>query len=364
MREALLMLELQGTVDIRQGSGVYVMRIPHENDSEEEQLLSSDVGPFEILQARQLLESNIAAFAAKMATRADIDNLKRIIEQEQRAIALNDTAQDNARLFHLVLAGATQNQMLLATVERIWLQMDSSPLWQQFNVHIASRAWRLKWLGDRQTLLAALRRRDVMGAWQAMWQHLENVKNSLLELSDEDAPDFDGYLFDSVPIFQGSWYDDPAAVRCAAVRPAGNRLAVARLWRRDAAAGVFASIVQHSQTAEALPLTFIAVEGEQLLGTIGLWRCDLISRQDLFPWLAALYVAPAARGQGLAGKLQRHVIDYARRAGFRELYLYSACRDFYERFGWRYIGEGLDYPATAVHLYRYDLSPSSGATTE
>jgi hypothetical protein len=41
--------------------------------------------------------------------------------------------------------------------------------------------------------------------------------------------------------------------------------------------------VQHSQTAEALPLTFIAVEGEQLLGTIGLWRCDLISRQDLFP---------------------------------------------------------------------------------
>ena len=178
VREALLMLELQGTVDIRQGSGVYVMRIPHE-------------------------KSNIAAFAAKMATRADIDNLKRIIEQEQRAIALNDTAQDNARLFHLVLAGATQNQMLLATVERIWLQMDSSPLWQQFNVHIASRAWRLKWLGDRQTLLAALRRRDVMGAWQAMWQHLENVKNSLLELSDEDAPDFDGYLFDSVPIFQG-----------------------------------------------------------------------------------------------------------------------------------------------------------------
>ena len=60
VREALLMLELQGTVDIRQGSGVYVMRIPHENDSEEEQLLSSDVGPFEILQARQLLESNIA----------------------------------------------------------------------------------------------------------------------------------------------------------------------------------------------------------------------------------------------------------------------------------------------------------------
>jgi DNA-binding FadR family transcriptional regulator len=51
-------------------------------------------------------ESNIAAFAAKMATRADIDNLRRILEQEQRAIALNDTSQDNSKMFHLVLAGA------------------------------------------------------------------------------------------------------------------------------------------------------------------------------------------------------------------------------------------------------------------
>ena len=36
VREALLMLELQGTVDIRQGSGVYVMRIPEEHENEEE----------------------------------------------------------------------------------------------------------------------------------------------------------------------------------------------------------------------------------------------------------------------------------------------------------------------------------------
>lgn len=203
VREALLMLELQGTVDIRQGSGVYVMRIPEENDAQEDHFFSSDIGPFEMLQARQLLESNIAAFAAKMATKADIDNLKRILEQEQRAIAINDTSQNNTKMFHLVLAGASQNQMLLASVESIWHHMDTSPLWQQVSVHIESRSHRLKWLGDQQTILAALRRRDVMGSWQAMWQHLENVKNSLLELSDADAPDFDGYLFESVPIFQG-----------------------------------------------------------------------------------------------------------------------------------------------------------------
>ncbi len=126
----------------------------------------------------------------------------------------------------------------------------------------------------------------------------------------------------------------------------------------------FASIVEHSQTPGALPITFVAVEGERLLGTVGLWRCDLISRQDLYPWMAALYVAPEARGQGLAGKLQQHVIGYARAQGYTELFLYSACRDFYEHFGWQYIGEGLDYPASAVSLYRYDLSLSRGAITE
>lgn len=126
----------------------------------------------------------------------------------------------------------------------------------------------------------------------------------------------------------------------------------------------FASIVQHSQTAEALPLTFIAVEGEQLLGTIGLWRCDLISPPGSVS-TAGGAVRRARRPRSGAGRKTAAACDrLCRRAGFRELYLYSACRDFYERFGWRYIGEGLDYPATAVHLYRYDLSPSCGATTE
>lgn len=126
----------------------------------------------------------------------------------------------------------------------------------------------------------------------------------------------------------------------------------------------FQSIVDHSQTPDALPLTFIAVDGDNLLGTVGLWRCDLISRQDLYPWLAALYVDEAARGQGLAGQLQRHVIAYAAQAGFTELHLWSACRDFYECYGWQYIGDALEYPDKRVHLYRYVSDASAGGTTE
>lgn len=37
---------------------------------------------------------------------------------------------------------------------------------------------------------------------QAMWQHLENIKNSLPASSEAGAPDFDGYPAESGPIFQ------------------------------------------------------------------------------------------------------------------------------------------------------------------
>lgn len=201
VREALLMLELEGTVDIRQGSGVYVLRIPDEDDAADGG--KNHIGAFEMLQARQLLESNIAAFAARMATRADIENLRKMLEQEQAAIAGKDYRGDFDRLFHLQIAGATQNQMLLETVSNIWECRDDNALWQQLYTHVGTQGYRLKWLADHQTILAALRRRDVSGSYQAMWQHLENVKNTLMEISDADAPEFDGYLFDSVPIFQG-----------------------------------------------------------------------------------------------------------------------------------------------------------------
>lgn len=117
----------------------------------------------------------------------------------------------------------------------------------------------------------------------------------------------------------------------------------------------FASIVATSQREGEMPLTFVAIQGDKLVGTVGLWRCDLISRQDLYPWLAALYIDESQRGQGLGAKLQQHVIRHARTLGYPQLYLYSACKDYYERFGWQYIGDGLDYPNKSVHLYKFSL---------
>lgn len=117
----------------------------------------------------------------------------------------------------------------------------------------------------------------------------------------------------------------------------------------------FASIVNSSLRPEGLPVTFVALLDDKPVGSVGLWRCDLISRQDLYPWLAALYIDESQRGCGLGAQLQHHVEAFSRRTGFRELYLYATFANYYERFGWQYIGDGLDYPDQPVRLYRKDI---------
>lgn len=73
VREALIMLEIKGLVEVRRGAGIYVLDSSgsHNTDSPDANVCN-DAGPFELLQARQLLESNIAEFAALQATREDI----------------------------------------------------------------------------------------------------------------------------------------------------------------------------------------------------------------------------------------------------------------------------------------------------
>ncbi len=114
----------------------------------------------------------------------------------------------------------------------------------------------------------------------------------------------------------------------------------------------FESVVLSSLRGADLPQTFIALEGETLAGTVGLWRCDLISRQDLTPWLAALYVDEGFRSRGLGQELQSFLLEHSRRSGFSELYLYAEFTGYYERFGWKYIGDALDYPDKPVRIYQ------------
>lgn len=131
------------------------------------------------------------------------------------------------------------------------------------------------------------------------------------------------------------------------------------LWRAfgdENSRDFFASIIASSLKEADFPVTFVAVENGKALGTVGFWRCDLISRQDLYPWLAALYVDVDARGQGLSEALQQHVIAYAQARRYQRLWLWATFSGYYERFGWTPSGEALEYPNKPVGLYSRDLT--------
>lgn len=202
VREALIMLELEKLIEVRKGSGVYVIQIPLLEDKTG--ITDSGYGPFELMQARQLLESEVAAFAAMQATKNDIIKMKQAIDQERLALENGSFDESADELFHCLLAQSTQNSVLANMVYDVWQARKRSSMWRGIHSHTVDFSYQRQWLDDHQRILRAVSRRDVKMARQEMWQHLENVKNKLLEISDVDDPTFDGYLFESVPAPQES----------------------------------------------------------------------------------------------------------------------------------------------------------------
>lgn len=201
VREALILLELERCVEIRKGSGVYVL--PASPDAISSPVPESDsvsCGVFELLQARQLLESEIAGFAALQATKNDIVELRKAVELERVQLSSGTIAEDTDEHFHYLVAMATQNAALVAIVQESWKLRHRSGMWQNHHHDTSDFSARWAWFEDRLRILQAIQHRDAAAAKQAMWQHIENVKNKMLTLADISAADFDGYLFTSTPL--------------------------------------------------------------------------------------------------------------------------------------------------------------------
>jgi DNA-binding FadR family transcriptional regulator len=78
VREALIALEVEGYVEVRVGSGVYVLG---PRSAEAPTTLPADSGPFELIKARWLIEAECAALAAKAATRAQVRAMEEALDQ-------------------------------------------------------------------------------------------------------------------------------------------------------------------------------------------------------------------------------------------------------------------------------------------
>ena len=79
----------------------------------------------------------------------------------------------------------------------------NNPMWKGLHSHIGNQEYRQNWLKDHEQILMSIQRKDPALAKKAMWQHLENVKQKLFELSDIEDPNFDGFLFNVNPVAVG-----------------------------------------------------------------------------------------------------------------------------------------------------------------
>ena len=181
VREAVIALEVQGFVEVRIGSGAYVMRMPDDED-----IPGYGMSAFELTEARLLIEGEAAALAATQITDAEIAEIADLviaIARENREPGGTERAD---RDFHLAIARATRNSGMLGAVTTLWDLRESSH--EAALLHEKARTANIKPVVEEHTaILDALRARDPAAARAAMRAHLSAVLDSLLFATEEQA---------------------------------------------------------------------------------------------------------------------------------------------------------------------------------
>jgi DNA-binding FadR family transcriptional regulator len=178
VREAIIALELDGLVEVRLGSGVYVTR----KTPPAGQAAAKDIGPFELLEARRAIEGEACAMAATRITKEALAELSALVaemrdDNQHDEIVLSEEAD---RRFHELIATATQNTALFAAVQSLWDTRLRSP--QTHLVDDRARAQGSKpSIDEHAAIVRALKRHEPEAARAAMHKHLNNVIERLLK---------------------------------------------------------------------------------------------------------------------------------------------------------------------------------------
>ena len=173
VREALIALEVEGLVEVRVGSGIYVRGnggIGHGAHSAIQQS-----GPFELIRARRAIEGECAALAAKDGKRAQHDAIAEALdEMRAQAAQRGEPPLDADRQFHLSIAEATSNGALVQVVKTLWDER-TAPLFTQLADHFDTpKSWASA-IEEHQGVVDAIRARDADAARAAMHGHLDKA---------------------------------------------------------------------------------------------------------------------------------------------------------------------------------------------
>jgi GntR family transcriptional repressor for pyruvate dehydrogenase complex len=173
-RDALRTLEALGIVEIRMGKGGGA-RIARGNprlfaEALAVQLDLTGVSPAEILDAQRAVESMAAELAAENATAADHQRLRQLLADAERKLDDMDAYTLSSREFHLAIAEASHNRVLV--VQFISLQNVS---WPSRNKTLTPKVAR-RILDVHKELAALIEMRDAAGARRLMDDHVRMIR--------------------------------------------------------------------------------------------------------------------------------------------------------------------------------------------
>ena len=81
---------------------------------------------------------------------------------------------------------------------------------------------------------------------------------------------------------------------------------------------------------------YLCLDGDKIVGGMGVIENDFHDRKDLTPNVCAVYTEESHRKQGIAGVLLNMVVDDLKSKGVSPVYLVTDHTGFYERYGWEF----------------------------
>jgi GntR family transcriptional regulator, transcriptional repressor for pyruvate dehydrogenase complex len=178
VREAMIALEIAGMIEIRAGAGIFVCDKSAPGRHTILPALDAGPSPFDLLEARRLLECESVERAAKSASNADLASIEEALVDMEVALAKGHDGRDADRLFHARIARAAGNSVFAALVDGLWEGM-SAPLFHNLsNLTRLSEQGRMT-IRDHRAILHCLVARDPVGARAAMAAHLNHVESIL-----------------------------------------------------------------------------------------------------------------------------------------------------------------------------------------
>ncbi len=192
VREALRVLESEGLIEARRGSGTYVASKLNlrQGRSEVARWLSNREETLgQVLQVREQIEGLTASLAAVNATPEAISEIKAILDQQTQKIAEQDSESDESiealaeldAAFHLAISSASGNDLACEIISHIIPAFSASNVAILYVRHRAEMMER-----EHREILATLEAHDPTSAERMMRRHIMNVRTEITSGPDKE----------------------------------------------------------------------------------------------------------------------------------------------------------------------------------